>query len=81
MSETTELVQATIDKVVERVDKLAAKMGIAAAEVWRFTVTAKVIRAGMATFLSTAAAPVVIVDRRYSRYICTRYTQESHSGG
>lgn len=40
-----ELIESTIGKVLERVDLVAAKLGIAAKEVWRFTVTAKLVGA------------------------------------
>jgi hypothetical protein len=45
MSDTAGVIQSTIDKVLERVDQLAAKLGIAAKEIWRFSVSAKVVEA------------------------------------
>lgn len=45
MTEVSEVVESTIDKVLDRVDRIAAKLGIAAREVWRFAVTAKVVEA------------------------------------
>jgi len=45
MSDTHELIDSTIEKVLTRVDTLAEKLGIAAKEVWRFTVTAKMVEA------------------------------------
>lgn len=45
MSEVAEVVESTIDKVLERVDLIASKLGIAAQEVWKFTVAAKLVEA------------------------------------
>src|SRR5690242_2015041 len=62
MSDTTELVQSTIDKVLQRVDLLAAKLGIAAGEVWRFSVTAKAVeaRADIAKYAALFLIPLVL---------------------
>jgi len=45
MSETGEIVKGTIAQIAERLDALAAKLGIAAENIWRFTVAAKVVEA------------------------------------
>lgn len=42
MSKTT---VTTVDKILGRLDVLAAKLGVAAKEIWRFSVSAKVVEA------------------------------------
>lgn len=45
MSETVEVVKGAVSELMTRLDALAAKLGIAAEYIWKFTVTAKVVEA------------------------------------
>jgi hypothetical protein len=45
MRETTEVVQSVVDKVLQRVDAVASKLGLAATQVWGFTVKANIVNA------------------------------------
>lgn len=71
MSDTTEVIQSTIDKVLERVDLLAAKLGIAAKEIWRFSVTAKVVEAKRDLAKSAALMIIPIIFWGWSIHVLT----------
>jgi hypothetical protein len=45
MGEMAEVVQGTIKELLERLDALAAKLGITAEYVWKFTVSARIAEA------------------------------------
>jgi hypothetical protein len=58
VGEATELVQSTIDKMLERVDALAQKLGLAATQIWGFTVKANIVNAKRD--IATAAAFLIV---------------------
>jgi hypothetical protein len=72
MSDTTEVVQTTINKVLERVDLLASKLGIAATEVWKFTVINERVTARRDLWKSALLVLVMLPFWGWSLFVVTK---------
>lgn len=69
MSETTEVIESTVEKVIQRIDGLADKLGIAAKEIWRFSVAAKAVEARRDLAKSAALLVVPLVLWGWSLHV------------
>ena len=72
MSDTTEVVQTTINKVLERIDLLASKLGIAATEVWKFTVINERVTARRDLWKSALLVLVMLPFWGWSLFVVTK---------
>lgn len=67
----TEVIPGTIDKVLTRIDKIADKLGIAAKEVWRFTLAAKAVEAKRRFAQAVPLLIMALVAGGWSLHIAT----------
>lgn len=63
MSDTTQLIEGTVDKMLERLDALTGKLGIAASELWGYTVKAMIVNAkrDMVQAIALLFIPAILV--------------------
>jgi hypothetical protein len=73
MTEIADVMQGTIDQMLTRIDSLAAKLGIAATQVWGFTVKAKLVDARRELIKSAALLALPIFLLCWTLHIATMH--------
>lgn len=71
MSDATEVVKDVVHQVIERVDALAVKLGIAGAQIWTFTVHAKVIEAKRDLWNAASGLLLVLLVWGWALHVAT----------